>query len=73
MYERVDDNLHFTIWMNNTPQDRTLSHPMETKDWKDALTEEPVLPTDGMMNIKLDPYGYRILYRQLDPTTIQHY
>ncbi|MEK3920544.1 alpha-glycosidase [Paenibacillus sp. FSL K6-2393] len=73
VYERVDDNLHFTVWMNNTPQDQTLSHPMETKDWKDALTEEPVFPTDGMMNIKLDPYGYRILYRQLDPATIQHY
>ena len=54
--------------MNNTPDVRTLSHPMETRDWRDALTEDPVIPTDGIMNIKLDPYGYRILYRQLDPS-----
>ncbi len=34
------------------------SHPMETKDWRDALkSEDPVTPTDGALHeiIKLDP------------------
>ncbi|AWB44827.1 alpha-glycosidase [Paenibacillus sp. CAA11] len=65
IYERADNQIHFTIWMNNTDQHQTLSHPMETNDWRDALTEEPVKPEKGIMNIGLDPYGYRILYRHL--------
>jgi pullulanase/glycogen debranching enzyme len=65
VYERADEIIHFTVWMNNSPQPRTLSHPMETDDWQDALTGEPVTPDHGMMNISLDPYGYRILSRDL--------
>lgn len=65
VYERADEVIHFTIWMNNTPEPRTLSHPMETTDWQDSLTGEPVVPTEGIMNIPLDPYGYRILCRKL--------
>jgi len=65
VYERPDESLHFTIWMNNTPEHRTLSHPMETNDWQDALTNVPVDPLDGIMNIELEPYGYRILCRSL--------
>lgn len=65
VYERADERIHFTVWMNNSPQPRTLSHPMETDDWQDALTGEAVLPENGMMNVALDPYGYRILYRNL--------
>ncbi|MNC82041.1 hypothetical protein D3C75_1353950 [compost metagenome] len=57
--------MHFTVWMNNSPQPRTLSHPMETDDWQDALTGDPVAPVHGMMHISLDPYGYRILSREL--------
>ncbi|WP_223066219.1 alpha-glycosidase [Paenibacillus caui] len=63
IYERADDKIHFTVWMNNTNEHQTLCHPIETGDWRDALTEEPVWPYDGMMNIGLDPFGYRILYR----------
>ncbi|WNS45020.1 alpha-glycosidase [Paenibacillus sp. MMS20-IR301] len=66
VYERADELIHFTVWMNNSPQLRTLSHPMETDDWLDALTGEAVIPENGMMNIALDPYRYRILYRNLD-------
>ncbi|WP_151736328.1 alpha-glycosidase ['Paenibacillus yunnanensis' Narsing Rao et al. 2020] len=65
VYERADEINHFTVWMNNSPQPRTLCHPMETDDWQDALTGEPVAPVDGIMHISLDPYGYRILSRQL--------
>ncbi|WP_410511049.1 alpha-glycosidase [Paenibacillus sp. BR2-3] len=65
VYERADEVIHFTIWMNNTPDPRTLSHPMETDDWQDSLTGDPVVPQNGIMNIPLDPYGYRILYREL--------
>jgi cyclomaltodextrinase len=66
IYERIDGDTHFTIWMNNTDQPSCLSHPMETNDWKDALSGEEVHPTDGMMNIQLDEFGYRILYRKLN-------
>ncbi|WP_426449916.1 alpha-glycosidase [Paenibacillus sp. S-38] len=65
IYERIDDKMHFTVWMNNTEEETVLSHPMETEDWKDALSQEEVVPVNGMMNIKLDPLGYRILYRWL--------
>lgn len=65
VYERADEFIHFTIWMNNTPDPRTLSHPMETDDWIDSLTTEPVVPQHGIMNITLEPYGYRILCRKL--------
>ncbi|SEC25729.1 alpha-glycosidase [Paenibacillus sp. GP183] len=66
IYERIDSDSHFTIWMNNTDQTTWLSHPMETNDWKDALSGEDVPPVDGVMHIRLDEFGYRILYRKLN-------
>ncbi|CAM2780466.1 alpha-glycosidase [Paenibacillus sediminis] len=65
IYERSDDRIHYTIWMNNTAEKRTLTHPMDTSDWRDALSDVKVAPDKGMMNISLDPYGFRILFRQL--------
>ncbi|GIO31196.1 MULTISPECIES: alpha-glycosidase [Paenibacillus] len=65
IYERVDNQDHFTVWMNNTGQKQTLSHPMETTDWKDALSGEKVSPVNGVMNVTLEPFGYRILYRNI--------
>lgn len=58
--------MHFTVWMNNSEQKTVLSHPIETSDWKDVLSQEDGRPDDGMMNIKLDPLGYRILYRSIN-------
>lgn len=69
VYERADENKHFTIWMNNTDHYQTLSHPMETDDWRDVFTGENVKPKQGMLNVGLDPYGYRILYRNLNRPT----
>ncbi|GAB6990036.1 alpha-glycosidase [Paenibacillus pini] len=66
VYERMDDQFHFIIWMNNTDKHQTLSHPIVITDWKDALSSEPVVPINGMMHIGLDPYGYRIIYRKLN-------
>lgn len=65
VYERADDQYHFIIWMNNSEEKRTLSHPIVTTDWYDALLNEPVKPVDGTMHIELEPYGYRILCRKL--------
>lgn len=65
VYERIDEQMHFTIWMNNTGKQRILSHPMETEDWFDALTGDGVKPKNGTMEIGLDPYGFRILCRKL--------
>lgn len=65
VYERADELIHFTVWMNNSPQPRTLSHPMETSDWLDALTGEAVAPERGMMNVALELYEYRILFRHI--------
>jgi hypothetical protein len=65
IYERINDTFHFTIWINNTDQTITLSHPMQTNDWCDALSEEQVLSEPNELNVALEPYGYRILYRKL--------
>ncbi|NHN32030.1 alpha-glycosidase [Paenibacillus agricola] len=65
IYERLNRRVHFTVWMNNTEEKTVLSHPMETNDWYDALTGQPVRTKDGMMNIQLEELGYRILYRSL--------
>lgn len=65
IYERFDEEVHFIIWMNNTAQTQTLSHPIIATDWFDALTQENVKPDHGVMHITLDPYGYRILCRSL--------
>lgn len=65
VYERLDDEKHFIIWMNNTEEKITLSHPIKADDWKDAMSEEPVKPEGKQMDIPLDPFGYRILYRNL--------
>jgi glycosidase len=66
IYERIDDSMHFMIWMNNMNAPTTMDHPCETDDWKDALTLERVPTQDRKMVIKLDPLGYRILCRQLE-------
>ncbi|MBO9606067.1 MAG: alpha-glycosidase [Paenibacillaceae bacterium] len=65
VYERLDEGQHFVVWMNNTEEPTTLSHPMETDDWRDALSGEAAPAADGRMDIELEPLGYRILYRNL--------
>ncbi|WP_240415525.1 alpha-glycosidase [Paenibacillus periandrae] len=65
IYERLNHRVHFTVWMNNTGDKTILSHPMETNDWVDGLTGEPVRTKDGRMFIQLEEFGYRILYRSL--------
>lgn len=69
IYERMDTESHFTIWMNNSPEPRSLSHPMETEDWKDAFSGDAVKPDNGTMHISLEPYGFRILSRRLNQET----
>ncbi|MFC4100543.1 alpha-glycosidase [Paenibacillus xanthanilyticus] len=65
IYERLGEGEHFIIWMNNTPEETHMEHPLETDDWEDALTGEHVPVEDGVQTIKLDPYGYRIMMRKL--------
>ncbi|MBO2942995.1 alpha-glycosidase [Paenibacillus sp. F411] len=69
VYERVDDKVHFIIWMNNTDQPCTLSHPLVKNDWYDSFTNEKVDTEGGIMKISLDPYGFRILCRNLHEQT----
>ncbi|MFC3797698.1 alpha-glycosidase [Cohnella sp. GCM10012308] len=65
VYERIDADKHFTVWMNNADKEAVLAHPMVTGDWIDALSGEPVKPEDGWLRIGLDPLGYRILSRSI--------
>ncbi|WP_010271010.1 alpha-glycosidase [Paenibacillus senegalensis] len=65
LYERLDEEKHFLIWMNNTEEEQQLSHPLKTNDWHDALSEEPVPVKDGYMSITLKPFDYRIVCRSL--------
>ncbi|WP_040950192.1 alpha-glycosidase [Gorillibacterium massiliense] len=67
IYERIDDSMHFMIWMNNHSEPTTLTHPFETDDWIDALSGEAVHIRDGKMSISLDPFGFRIISRKLAP------
>ncbi|QHT59458.1 alpha-glycosidase [Paenibacillus lycopersici] len=65
VYERLGEAEHFTVWMNPTGEQTVLEHPMETNDWRDALTGEPAPVSDGVQRVELEPYGYRILRREL--------
>ena len=65
IYERINESFHFTVWINNTDQSIKLSHPMLTNDWCDALSEEQIQCESNLLNVTLEPYGYRILYRRL--------
>ncbi|MBD2843712.1 alpha-glycosidase [Paenibacillus sp. IB182496] len=65
VYERLDEEMHMTVWMNNTEEPATLAHPMETDDWQDALSGEAVPLTDGELRVELAPLDYRILYRTI--------
>lgn len=67
IYERIDQDIHFMIWMNNQDEITTLTHPCETDDWKDALSGESVRTKDGKMSIQLEQMGYRIIYRTIQP------
>lgn len=65
VYERKDDKEHFIIWMNNSSESRTLSLPLETGDWTDALSGERVQLGEGMMKVALEPYSFRMMFRGL--------
>ncbi|MFC5653220.1 alpha-glycosidase [Paenibacillus solisilvae] len=65
IYERLGEGEHFTIWMNNTGETSTLTHPMDADDWSDALTGERVPTYEGQMSVGLEPFGYRVLKRAL--------
>lgn len=66
IYERLDGKEHFTIWMNNSDQPLTLSHPMQSGGWRDALSGSAAEVRDGLLEVKLDPSGYRILWRKIE-------
>jgi cyclomaltodextrinase len=65
IYERKDRKIHFTVWMNNSGRPTVLSFPLEGEGWHDALSNEEVLAQDGQIHVELEPFGYRILYREL--------
>jgi len=65
VYERIDEDEHFVIWMNNTIGPTTIEHPIEAEGWVDALSGEKVTTYQGKLSIPLDPLGYRILRRRL--------
>nr|WP_208414526.1 alpha-glycosidase [Paenibacillus castaneae] len=65
LFERLNEKQHFTIWMNNTEDKVTLSHPMKAGGWQDALTNEDVPTFEEKLSIELEPLGFRILYRDI--------
>ncbi|NBD25722.1 alpha-glycosidase [Paenibacillus glycinis] len=65
IYERLGEGEHFTVWMNPTGERTVLEHAMDTNDWHDALTGDHAPAKDGVQQVELDPYGYRILRREL--------
>ncbi|SDC64151.1 Glycosidase [Paenibacillus sp. UNCCL117] len=65
IYERRDSEKQFTIWINNSPLPAELTCQLETDGWRDALTMEEVGAEGGVMTVRLDAFGYRILVREL--------
>ena len=67
IYERKNEQEHFTIWMNNSEYAAILAHPVdtETEDWQDAYSTESVKSVDGFIRMEIEPFGYRILCRSL--------
>ncbi|GFZ76404.1 neopullulanase [Paenibacillus marchantiophytorum] len=67
IYERSNEKEVFTIWMNHAEETSILAQPadLETEDWQDAFSGEPVKPIDGFISMELEPFGFRILRRSL--------
>lgn len=65
IFERLNGEQHFTIWMNNTEETVTLSHPMKADGWRDAITGEDVGISEEQLFIELEPLGFRILCREI--------
>lgn len=63
IYERLAPGSHAIVWINHSAEATELSWPMETNDWKDALTGEAVEAQDGTLVISLEGYGFRIMER----------
>lgn len=65
IYERLNNEQHFTLWINNTEDTVTLSHFMEADDWRDALTNDEVARIDNQLQLELEPLDFRILCRDI--------
>ncbi|GLX66317.1 alpha-glycosidase [Paenibacillus glycanilyticus] len=66
IYERLDGQEHFTVWMNRSDEPAELSHPMIEGGWRDALSGEEIDNPDGKLVIQLEPSGYRIVWRKIE-------
>ncbi|OMF21329.1 alpha-glycosidase [Paenibacillus sp. FSL H8-0548] len=65
IYERLNASEHFTIWINNSEEAVTLTHPMQANDWRDALTNDEAATFEEQLQIELKPLDFRILYRNI--------
>lgn len=63
IYERKNEQEHFTIWMNNSENTAILAHPVDAEMdvWQDAFSGEPVKSVDGFIRMEIEPFSYRIL------------
>ncbi|ASA26185.1 alpha-glycosidase [Paenibacillus donghaensis] len=62
IYERYDEQGHFTIWMNASEELALLTHTLEG-NWRDALTGEKAVEEEWQVWIHLNPFGYKILLK----------
>ncbi|MEK3884743.1 alpha-glycosidase [Paenibacillus sp. PL2-23] len=65
IYERLDGEEHFTVWVNRSDEHAELTHPMVEGGWRDALTDEEIDNHEGRLTIQLEPNGYRIIWRRI--------
>jgi cyclomaltodextrinase / maltogenic alpha-amylase / neopullulanase len=62
IYERYDEQSHFSIWMNPSEELASLTHELEG-NWRDALTQEQIAAKEGRITLHLDPFSYKILIK----------
>lgn len=65
VYERLSGSQHVTVWLNNTEETVTLSHPMKAGGWKDAFSGDEVETNGEQLQTELEPLGFRVLFRDI--------
>ncbi|AIQ45819.1 cyclomaltodextrinase [Paenibacillus sp. FSL R7-0273] len=62
IYERYNAEEHCTVWMNPSAEPAALVQALEG-NWKDALSGEAAAADNGEIRLKLEPFSFRVLFK----------
>lgn len=63
-YSRSDDKERFVIVVNNRNAESSAVLTLGPGRWRDAWSDEPAATLNGLLDLTLEPYGYRIYKRE---------